>query len=283
MDYVWSWGMNVQEAGDVKKLLADLSPEVPWAHHFEVSGVHTISPDKDEKFFRKATGLKELGLLALRLAQAYSTGNTISGKRILDVASGEGGHSIAFAQAGAGEVVGVEGRDLYFNRATGIARAMGVNNATFRLGDVRHLKPADIGEFDITLCFGILHHLGQDDFSGFLKSMGALTKDMMILYTHVASERVARDYSLQGPVTLAEGYNGWLFREHADGASDKQKIDQVRASLDNTFSFWADNESLVKALRKSGFKSVLKVYEPHIFGGMDNREFRQVVIAKKDV
>jgi len=271
------------DAGDMKKLLQELSPEIPWAHHFEVSGVHTISPDKDEKFFKKATGLKELGHLALRLANAYSTGNSIAGKSVLDIASGEGGHSIAFAQAGAGKVLGVEGRDLYFRRATAIARAMDVTNATFRLGDVRHLTPADTGQFDITLCFGILHHLGQDDFSAFLKSMGALTNDMMILYTHVASEKVARDYALKGPVSLENGYKGWLFREHADGASDKEKINQVRASLDNTFSFWADNESLVKALKKSGFKSVMKVYEPHVFGGMDNRDFRQVVIAKKHV
>lgn len=271
------------DAAEFRKQLAQLSPETPWAHHFEVNGVHTISPDTDEKFFKKATGLKELGFLALRLAKAYSLGNTLSGKRVLDVACGEGGHTVAFAQAGAKAVLGVEGRDLYFNRASTVARALELDNAAFKLGDVRHLKPADIGHFDITLCFGILHHLGQEDFTAFLNSLGNITTDMMILYTHVGNDTVAKEYSLKGPVTLPEGHKGWLFREHADGATDKQKIDQVRASLDNTFSFWANNESLVKALKTAGFKSILKVYEPHIFGGMDNRDFRQVVIAKKNV
>ena len=82
---------------------------MPWTHHFEVSGVPTISEKVNEKFFKKAKGLKELGEICVQLANNFSAGNTISGKRVLDIACGEGGHSVQFAQAGASEVIGIEG------------------------------------------------------------------------------------------------------------------------------------------------------------------------------
>ena len=261
--------------------LNNLSPDVPWTHHFEVSGVPTISEKVNEKFFKKAKGLKELGEICVQLANNFSAGNTISGKRVLDIACGEGGHSVQFAQAGASEVIGIEGRSLYVERANMIARALELDNMSVQLGDVRAMKPDAIGQFDITVCFGILHHLGQEDFEGFIQSLGDLTTDMLLLYTHVSSDKVAEDFKLKGPVKTESGYKGHLFREHKDGATEEEKIAQVRASLDNTFSFWANNESLIKALKNVGFSHVLKVYEPHMFGSIENKNFRQIIIARK--
>lgn len=267
---------------DFQEILNALQPETPWTHHFDIGGVETISP-KDEKFFKKAKGLKELGEIGIRLAHGFSKNNTVSGKRVLDVACGEGGHAIAFAQAGAREVVGVEGRELYQKRAMAVAGALGADNLDVFTGDVRKMNPAEIGTFDITLCFGILHHLGIEDFLPFLQSLSDLTDDTLLLYTHVGGDEIAKRFPIQGPVKAHGQHVGWLFREHADGATDRQKLDQVRASLDNTFSFWAENETLVRALKQVGFSLIVKVYEPHMFAGFDNKDFRQIMVAKKNV
>lgn len=266
---------------DFRVRLGELSPDVPWTHYFEIDGIPTIARETNEKFFKKAKGLKELGEICVSVAEHFSAGNTINGKRILDIACGEGGHSVQFAQAGAKQVLGVEGRELYVNRANMIADALGLGNMSVELGDVRAIDSEKTGQFDITICFGILHHLGLEDFEAFVQSLSDLTSDTLLLYTHVSSEKIADDFKLKGPVKTESGYKGYLFREHQDGASEDEKIAQVRASLDNTFSFWATNENLIKALKKSGFDFILKVYEPHMFGSFENKNFRQIIVARK--
>jgi SAM-dependent methyltransferase len=271
---------GVSDAVEIRRRLAELSPEIPWAHYFDLHGVPTISPEKDEKFFRKSQGVTRLAELALHLARSFSEKRSVAGSRILDVASGEGALSFVFAKAGAGEVIGVEGRDLYIQRSRFVAATLGVSGVSFKPGDVRNISVESHGVFDVTLCFGILHHLGKDDFLPFLMNMASVTQDMLVLYTHVATPTSLSEYALSGPVS-ASGYEGYLLREHAEGATTQQKIDQVRASLDNTFSFWATEESLLRALKRVGFNTVVKVYEPHVFGDYAKRNFRPIIVAKK--
>jgi SAM-dependent methyltransferase len=268
-------------AQEVRRRLDEMGPEIPWAHYFEIAGVPTVSPERDEKFYRKAQGVNRLADLALHLTRAFGRNRGPAGLRVLDIASGEGALSIAFAKAGARDVVGIEGRDLYVARSRFVAEALEAPAAKFEQGDVRKISIDRYGSFDLALCFGILHHLGQDDFLPFLKSVADVTKDMLILYTHVSTPEAVRDFSLKGPVTVADSYQGYLFREHPEGATEQQKIDQVRASLDNTFSFWATDESLMRALKRVGFETIVKVYEPHVFGDYANRNFREIIVAKK--
>jgi 2-polyprenyl-3-methyl-5-hydroxy-6-metoxy-1,4-benzoquinol methylase len=266
---------------EVEAKLVSLNQEIPWTHHFDINGVHTTSPQRDDKFYRKSMGAKRLGELAIEYARVFSAAKSLTGLRVLDVASAEGGHSIEFARAGVSEVVGVEGRQLYVDRANFVAEALGVRNVRFARGDVRSIDPSEFGAFDISLCFGLLHHLGEPDFLPFLNQLGRLTKDVLILYTHVATPEAIQDFSLQGPRTVGENLTGYLLREHADDADQAEREAQVRASLDNTFSFWATEESLVRALKLSGFGFIAKIYEPHIFGGHVNRNLRVILVAKK--
>lgn len=265
----------------VRQGIASLQEGIPWTHHFDIAGVETTSLARDEKFYKKSMGAKLLGELALQYCRIFSEAKSIEGLRVLDIASAEGGHSIEFAQAGAREVVGVEGRQLYVDRANFVASTLGVPNVRFRLGDVRKMDQAELGQFDVTICFGILHHLGEEDFVPFLARLSELTSDVLMLYTHVSTAEAVADFRLEGPRTVGEGLTGYLLREHADGADQAEREAQVRASLDNTFSFWATEESLVRALKQSGFAFVAKVYEPHIFGGHVNRNLRVILIAKK--
>ncbi len=266
---------------EIRDAYDNLRPDIPWTHHFDLGALETITAAKDEKFHRKAVGLKKIGELGIEYVRYFTRRASLDGARILDVACGEGGHSVAFAQAGASEVVGIEGRPLYIERARFAARALGVDNVRFVQGDVRQISPDQVGKFDFVFCSGILHHLGAGDFLGFLKTMGSVTEDTMMLYTHVATPASIKMFGLKGPEQLAPGIEGYLFREHADEADAAERERQVRASLDNTYSFWATEESLIIGLKHAGFGIIAKIFEPHAFSGYDNRNIRVLLIARK--
>lgn len=263
---------------EIERQLAALSPETPWAHLFEFApGVFSVTQE-NEKFFKKATGLKRVGDVLLQIAEMQVRGHSLDGKRVLDLACGEGGHSVQFAQKGA-KVLGIEGRKLYMDRARFAAQAMG-QQIEFIQGDVRKLDP-QLGTFDVVVFSGILHHLGINDFDGMIAELGRLTDDMLLIYTHVSSDLAIKNHRLQGPQLTSAGREGYLFREHKDDATAEQREQQVRASLDNTFSFWAREEVLIEALRAAGFPLILKVLTPHPFG-WENASYRPILVAKKE-
>lgn len=265
----------------IRSELAKLQPEIPWAHHFDLHGVETITREQHEQFYKKAMAVRSLGRLGLSYFNTFSRGLPLSSARILDVASAEGGISADFARAGAKEVIGVEGRQLYVDRANFAIGTLGLANVRFILGDVRKIDPA-LGPFDFTVCSGILHHLGKDDFFPFLASMAALTRGAMFLYTHVSTPEGIEKYRLEGPVQAEGQFQGWLFREHVDKATAQQRENQVRASLDNTFSFWANEEALLAALKKAGFNTVAKMLEPHAFGRYAAKNLQTIFVCTKD-
>ena len=265
-------------ADKMKQQLQTLSPEVPWAHWFEFApGVYSVTRE-NEKFYKKALGLKQIGDLLVEIAEMQVRGHSLTNKRVLDLASGEGAHSIAFARKGA-KVLGMEGRRLYIERARFAAEVMQQSNVEFVQGDVREIDP-QLGTFDVVVFSGILHHLGLDDFDGMVAELGRLTSDLLLIYTHVSTEQSVKNHRLQGPAKTARGREGYLFREHADNASVAEREQQVRASLDNTFSFWVKEEHLLDTLKSAGFPLILKVMVPHVFG-WEGASYRPILVAKK--
>ncbi|MBC1220039.1 bifunctional 2-polyprenyl-6-hydroxyphenol methylase/3-demethylubiquinol 3-O-methyltransferase UbiG, partial [Nostoc sp. UCD120] len=78
--------------------------------------------------------------------------------RILDLGCLEGLYSIGLALHGA-TVVGIEGREVNFQKAKFAKECLGLNNLEFIQDDVLNLSPEKYGYFDIVLCCGILYHL----------------------------------------------------------------------------------------------------------------------------
>mgnify|MGYP001627303212 CR=1 FL=1 len=267
------------ELTQLEARLKELSPDIPWAHMIELAPGRFSVTEKDAKFYRKATALTQVGELLLQICEMQVRGHGLAGKRVLDLACAEGGHAIQFARKGA-KVLGVEGRKLYVDRARLAAEATGLaNDIEIVQGDVRKL-PADIGVFDVVVFSGILHHLGQGDFDGMVAELGRVTGDLLLVYTHVSTDLSIKNHRLQGPVTTAAGRTGYLYREHEDDAGAEARERKVRASLDNTFSFWAQEQSLVEAIRAAGFKLILKAMSPHVFD-WDGASYRPILIARK--
>ena len=113
---------------DISAELAQLDQGIPWTHHFDLGGIETISAERDAKFYRKSVGLKRIVDLSLTYCRTFCDRRDVRGLRVLDIASGEGAYAIDFAQAGAAEVIGIEGRQLYVDRARFIASRFNTQN-----------------------------------------------------------------------------------------------------------------------------------------------------------
>lgn len=252
---------------DVEQGLASLSPEIPWCHYYRLGpGIETVDASAG-RYFEKATALKTLAVQILESVPYITRRGTVKGLSVLDLACAEGQHSIELAMAGADRVLGIEGRQLYVDRANFIARCFGAKQAEYRKEDVRALAPDGTGQFELVLFFGILHHLSKDDFFPMLRQLKSLTSDTMLLYTHTVSDVANARFGskLGDDVVSPDGYEGRLFREHPDSATQEDREKRVRSSLDNTFSFWARETELLRALKDAGFRYVARQLSPNLY------------------
>lgn len=86
-------------------------------------------------------------------------GISIEGKMVLDCGCGSGMTSIAFAQLGAKEVLGLDNSGEAVRLAESMAKEYGIKNVSFRKCSL--LEPLDFGrKFDIVYAFAVLHHTG---------------------------------------------------------------------------------------------------------------------------
>lgn len=107
---------------------------------------------------------------------------SVRGKRVLDVFSANGAFSCIAAMSGAKEVVGVEYVDERVKCAEFISSTINTNcHMKFIKGDVYNLQEYFKEPFDVSFCFGGLHHMADPAY--ILRQIGKLTKEKLILDT----------------------------------------------------------------------------------------------------
>jgi hypothetical protein len=116
--------------------------------------------------------------------------------------------------------------------------------------DVRNISVEKYGSFDVIFCLGLLYHLDAKSLLPFLRQIYAMTKSIAIFDTHIS---LGPESSFQDE---GKTYYGRIMSEHRPEASDKEKMAQVWASLDNNLSFWLTRASLFNALCHTGFSTV---------------------------
>jgi cyclopropane fatty-acyl-phospholipid synthase-like methyltransferase len=277
-DQAWE---SVRSKTEIETNFLALQPKIPWCHYFKLSDdLVTVAPEQ-ERYFGKAKGLKIMARQLLESIPYITRKGNVKDLAVLDLACGEGAHSIELAMAGAKRVMGIEGRKLYVERATFIAKCFGAANAAFLLDDVRKVQVDKVGTFDLVLFYGILHHLAAEDFLPMLELLRQLTSDTVVIFTHTAEDQKNNkfDSRLSDIMTTPDGFSGRLYREHPDNISDEQKEKRVRSSLDNTFSFWAKESSLLDGLSKAGFKHISRQLAPNPFSRAAD-EFRVFYICR---
>ena len=175
--------------------------------------------------------------------------------RVLDLGALEGQFALEFALQGA-EVVAIEGREANAAKARVAAEVLGLKRLEIRVEDVRKLSAERHGTFDVVLCLGLLYHLNADDLFPFIDRLAEVCGSLLILDTHVGlSPREVHRHD-------GHEYYGVTFIEHSPRASAGHRERSLWASLDNDTSFWPTRPSLLNALQRGGFTSVLECSIP---------------------
>lgn len=182
-------------------------------------------------------------------------GEDLSGLRVLDLACLEGKTAIEFAKRGATSV-GVEIRDHHLDKARGVAKALGLSNASFVTDDIRNVSPEKYGMFDIVICSGILYHLDQPDVFETVKNISRCCSKLIIIDT--STSLVARKKVQWG----GNEYSGRFAVEHNPGDDENTKLERTWASIDNEKSFYLTKASLINLMTVSGASCVSQLHMP---------------------
>jgi tRNA (mo5U34)-methyltransferase len=106
--------------------------------------------------------------------------------RCLDVGCHEGYYSVAAAQLGVPEVLGLDIREESLQRARFVARSLDLPNVHFEQCNAEQVSPARFGEFELTFFLGLLYHVENPMLC--LRNMAAVTGELCVLETQVIDE-----------------------------------------------------------------------------------------------
>ena len=119
----------------------------PWNHNIALPhGVYTAACDDYYPAHREI-----MRIVRERL------GSDFSGRRIVDIGCLEGYFSIECALQGA-EVLGIDGKLLNVRKCEFVRSVLGVERATFALGDAMKVTRESSGGFDAVLALGLLYY-----------------------------------------------------------------------------------------------------------------------------
>ncbi len=182
--------------------------------------------------------------------------------RILDLGCGEGVYSIEAGLVGA-QVLAIDARRERMDQGAACAARHGLSNVRFAQDDVRRVTRATHGEFDVVLLLGLLYHL--DEPLAVLENLHALCAGPLLVDTLVS---LAPDAEIRRRDRV---YRGIWHREHADADPPELRRSRVLKSIDNATSFRFAKESLVRALKDTGFTTVLECSVPLEPGTAEDR------------
>jgi SAM-dependent methyltransferase len=259
---------SARSVEDIRRRKAEIEARYgPWTAHPIVlaEGVSTLEV-RDPNFL----------LYRRRILQAASdfAGRSLEGLRVLDLGALEGGFAIEFALQGA-EAVAVEAREANCRRIEFARDVLGLSDLAILKGDVRDLDPADVGDFDIVLCLGILCHMNRTSIVPFVRNLFSLTRRVLILDTHVALNPDTR----MSDAHARREYFGAFCPPHSDRASDEQIETGARVSAAREQSFLLSDASLRNLLADVGFSSSFDCHNPYCRMDLDRRT---IVACKSD-
>jgi SAM-dependent methyltransferase len=230
----------------------------PWSHNIALP--HDVYTAACQDYY--AAHREIMRIVSERLGHAWSD------RRIVDIGCLEGYFAIECALQGA-EVLGIDGKLLNVRKCEFVRSVLAVERARFVLGDAMTVTRESSGEFDAVLALGLLYHL--DDPYTFLANVAGLCSGFAVIDTHVALENQPETIKGGWRPELSEvrtftfggrSYEGRLFREFPTGTTRDVKDLSPMASLENEFSVWLTEDSLIRMLHDVGFSGTERVVYP---------------------
>jgi hypothetical protein len=178
----------------------------------------------------------------------------VSGLRILELGPLEGGHTFMLEQAGAAQVIAVEGNTRAYLKCLVTKELLGLRHAQFLCGDfVAYLRTAP--RFDVAFASGVLYHVLHP--VELLDLLGRTT-DKIMLWTHyydpsvVASRSELRTKFGNSRAISYKGFTHTLYRYRYQKALGWRGF--CGGSADE--SEWLSREDILGALRHFGFHRI---------------------------
>lgn len=110
-------------------------------------------------------------------------GGSLGGLRVLEVACNSGGFSVEAARQGAEYVLATDVVDQYVEQAGFVRDALALDNVEVKKLSIYDVNPDTVGgEYDITLCFGLLYHLEDPVLA--MRKLAAVTRRVMVVDTN---------------------------------------------------------------------------------------------------
>ena len=232
----------------------------------------------------------DMRLAAVRRIIRSRFGDDLSGLRIADLGSLEGGFATALALDGA-VVIGIEAREANVAKAELLRRRFKLSNLTFQQADVKAFTAESFGTFDVVLALGIVYHLDRP--AAWLRQVAHATGTLLIVDSHFAPANDTelalmradiRDLSpIEAERVGESSYIGRWYTEFPEDISDAAREHNQWASFSNHRSFWLTEESLLRAMRDAGFDMVAQQHDATIDAYQLNRyEFcRGMYVAQR--
>ena len=178
--------------------------------------------------------------------------------RIVDLGCLEGGYSVEFARMGF-QVLGVEVRDSNMEACRFVKERTNLPNLEFVQDNAWNV--AKYGVFDAVFCCGLLYHLDRP--KQFLQLLSTVTKKLLIVQTHFATQKLESVHSLSQDIVENEGISGRWYVEFQDEKTfSKRGENKYRwASWDNRKSFWIQREYLLQTIGLVGFDTVMEQFD----------------------
>jgi tRNA (mo5U34)-methyltransferase len=151
-----------------------------WHYQFELQGVRT--PIHDPRVVNRHRERKRYFFDPL----VGVAGDSLTGKRVLDLGCNAGFWSLAALEAGADFVLGVDGRQTYIDQAELIFEASGIDSNRYRflVGDLFELDFESEQPFDVVLCLGLLYHVSKP--MSLLERISAWNTDLLVIDTNLS-------------------------------------------------------------------------------------------------
>lgn len=230
----------------------------PWFYEFDLGPLgrtESLLPPE----------IKPIHLTRLEMVRAaiwrYFSRERLLRIRCLDVGCHEGYYSIAAAQMGVREVLGLDIREESLQRARFVARTLGLPDVRFEQCDAEQVSPAKFGEFELTLFLGLLYHVENPMLC--LRNMASVTQECCVLETQVIDE--VEGTTEWGARNWTRPYQGVLalIDESADYAA------RIRETGSTPLATCPSPRALEVMLKHAGFRGVefidppANAYEQH--------------------
>jgi Protein of unknown function (DUF1698) len=182
------------------------------------------------------------------------------GKTILDLGPLEGGHPYMFEQAGAAEIVAIEGNPRAFLKCLVTKELLGLRRVFYQCGDftdyLRHVER----RFDVINASGVLYHQRNP---AELLALICRTADAVILWTHyydAGAVSKLRRTKARFPGVCDMEYEGFTYRAYR-----YEYLHNIRMRSfcggGATYSLWMQRAAILDCLRTFGMTNIRIAFE----------------------